>query len=528
MKFDMKKQFLTAEMRKKLFGIDVRTKVFGIDICNDKACFVELRKHGRQIKVARCGTIPLDKGVVKNGVVKDPAALTRILKQFKIAGTFRTANAALSVCSEPVLLQILDMQDAPPGETRRFIQNEVKQYAILPLKNVETDYCGLKSSDVHTRRVLVGATQSENLSTTVAAIEKDNINVVAVEPAVISFIRICYDMIIRPQREQNIIFLLLRDNTLNLCLFERQGLDFLRVKKFDTEIVNSQQRGDWLSQEVESVIQFHELERGSSAESWQIFVACCPENKYSVEIVDEIKNKISRHDVEIAAFENSLMDIAIDPEDKREIPPVAAGVAMRLLDEDKTSIKLNMLPKDIVSTKKAKKQLLVIINTAAVIFLIMLMHIMFLVNTSRTITLELQQRNQFRQNIDLDALAEQQVLLNQGLQKTIASVNTIKSVFKDKIWYDWASIMTELGRYTPRAVQIQRLRTEGLAKMNIQGLAVGHDAINDFVDQLALCEAVESVKLLDTRQNTKYGYGLINYSISCSLATGKDEEKEKD
>ncbi len=517
---------MKAKRRKKAFGIDIRRKVFGIDICNNAISFVELRKRGKQIKVIRCGRATLEATIVNNGLVKDQAALTRALKQFKIAGTFGTANAALSICAEPVLLQILDMPDSSPGEVRRFVQNEVKQYAVLPLKNIEMDYCGLKSSDVKTKRVLVGATQSEHLSATVNAIEKDNINIMAVEPAVAGFIRICYDMIIKPQREQNIIFLLVRDDTLNLCLFERQELDFLRVKKFETDIVSSQERGNWLNREIESVIQFHELEKGSSAENWQIFIACCPENKYSAEIVDEIKSQIMRQDVEVAAFENDLMGIAIEVDNNQEISPVAAGAAMKLLDENKTTIKLNLLPKEIVLTKKARKQLLIIINVAAMVFLVLLMHIMFLVNASRNVSLELYQKSQFRQNINLKQLAGEQAVINDGLQRAAAGIDAIKTVFEQKIWYDWAFMLTELGKHTPRAVQIQKLRTQDSSEIQIEGLAVGYDAVNDFVDRLGMCKIVNSVRLSDTVQNRKYGNGLIDYSISCSLAN--DEEIKKD
>ena len=121
--------------------------------------------------------MPLDPAIVNNGVVQDPAALAKVLKELKIAGTLKHRNAVLTICAEPVLLQILNLPDSLPGEAIRFIRNEVKQYAVLPLKNIEMDYCGLKSSDAQTKRVLVGASQIEHLSMTVKAIAKDNINV---------------------------------------------------------------------------------------------------------------------------------------------------------------------------------------------------------------------------------------------------------------------------------------------------------------------------------------------------------------
>ena len=233
-----------------------------------------------------------------------------------------------------------------------------------------------------------------------------------------------------------------------------------------------------------------------------------------------------RQDIEVAAFENDLMGIAIAVDNNQEVSPVATGVAMKLLDENKTTINLDLLPREIVLTKKARKQLLIIINIAAVVFLVLLMHIMFLVNASRNVSLELYQQNQFRQNIDLKQLASEQADINDGLIRATAGLDAIKTVFEDKIWYDWAFVLTELGKYTPRDVQIQKLRAQDSSKILIEGLAVGYNAINNFVDQLSMCKAVSSVQLSDTEQNKRYGSGLIDYSISCSLANNKEIKKD--
>jgi Tfp pilus assembly protein PilN len=501
-------------------------KVFGIDICKNAVSFVEMRKNGQQIKVLRCGSAPLDQTVVNNGVVQNPAALVKAMKQFKISGTFKHGNAALTICTEPVLLQILNLPDSSSGDTRKFVQNEVKQYAVLPLKNIEIDYCGLRSSDGQAKRVLVGATQAEHLSTIVNAIEKENVDIMAVEPAVTAFIRICYDRIIKPQREKGIILLLVRDDTLSLCVFEKQGLEFLRIKNFEADIVGSQERSNWLSHEIESVIQFHELEKRSNTQGWQIFVACCPENKYSVQIVGEIKSRILRQDVEITAFENNLMGIAIKGDDNKEIPPIAAGSAMKLLGENKTTIKLNLLPKEIVSIKKAKKQLFVIVDVAAVIFLLILIQIVVLVQRSKFVSLELNQKRQYQQNINLEQLTRAQTGINKSLRQTTESVNIIKTVFDNKIWYNWTFVLAELGKDTPMTVQIQKLWAQDSSKIQIEGLAVSYDAINDFIDRLNLCKVISSAQLTGTKQNTQYGNGLIDYSISCSLAHSKEIKKD--
>jgi Tfp pilus assembly PilM family ATPase/Tfp pilus assembly protein PilN len=495
---------------------------FGIDICKNAVSFAELQRNGQQIKVVRAGCAPLDQAIVNDGIVQDPAALAGILKQFKIAGSLKHGNAVLTICAEPVLLQILNLPDSSPGKAIKFIQNEVRQYAVLPLKNIEIDYCGLKSSDTQTKRVLVGAAQTEHLSMTVKAIAKDNINVSAIEPAVTAFIRICYDRIIKPQKEKNVMLLLVRDDTLNLCVFEKQRLEFLRIKKFEADIAASQQRSSWLRYEIESVIQFHELEKETKAQSWQIFVVCCPENKYSAQIVGEIKSQTLRQDVEIAAFENSLMDMVIDGNDNKEVPPVAAGAAMKLLDGDRNAIKLNLLPKEIVSVRKARKEMLIIANVAVCLLILLFLHIALLNKKSINVSHDIYTKKQKQLNVNMLKLVESRKDISEKVKLAKDNLAVVRQVVEDRSYHNWAKLLAELASAVPQTVLIQNLQGKGDNAMKIDGLAVSFEAVSNFVDLLGQSKEISSASLTSAGQNTKFGNGLIDYSIVCSLRQYKE------
>jgi Tfp pilus assembly PilM family ATPase/Tfp pilus assembly protein PilN len=492
-------------------------KAFGIDICKNAVSFAELRKDGQQIKVVRAGNVPLDPAIVNNGVVQSPAALAGVLKGLKIGGTLRHADAVLTICAEPVLLQILNLPDSSPGGAMKFIQSEVRQYAVLPMKNIEMDYCGLKSSDTQTKRVLVGATQAEHLSMTVRAIAKDNIEVLAIEPAVTAFIRICYDRIIRPAKEKNIILLLIRDDTLNLCVFEKQRLEFLRIKKFETCLAESQQRSGWLRSEIETVIQFHEIEKETKAQGWQIFVACCPENKYSAQIAGEIKSQILRQDVEIAAFENSLIEGVIDSNDNEEISPVAAGAAMKLLDEGSSGIKLNLLPKEIISVKKAKKEMLIIVNAAACLFVLLFLYIALLSKKSINISQYIYAKKQEQLNTNMLELVKSRKDISEKSRLAENTLAAVRRVVESRSCHNWAKLLTDLASAMPQTVLIQNLQSKGDNIMKIDGLAVSFEAVNDFIGLLGKSKGISSVSLASAGQDTKFN-GLIDYSIVCSLS----------
>ena len=492
-------------------------KAFGIDICKNAVSFAELRKDGQQIKVVRAGNVPLDPAIINNGVVQNPAALAGVLKGLKIGGTLKHSGAVLTICAEPILLQILNLPDSSPGGAIKFIQDEVRQYAVLPLKNIEMDYCGLKSSDAQTKRVLVGATQAEHLSMTVRAIAKDNIEVLAIEPAVTAFIRICYDRIIRPAKEKNIILLLIRDDTLNLCVFEKQRLEFLRIKKFEACLAESQQRSIWLKSEIETVIQFHELEKETKAQGWQIFVACCPENKYSAQIAGEIKSQILRQNVEVTAFENSLIEGVMDSNGNEDISPVAAGAAMKLLDEDSSGIKLNLLPKQIISVRKAKKEMLIIINAAACLLILLFLYIALLSKKSINISQYIYAKKQEQLNVNMLALVESKKDISEKSRLAENTLAAVRRVIGDRSCHNWGKLLTDLAGTVPQTVLVRNLQSKGDNIMKIDGLAVSFEAVNDFMSLLGKSKGISSISLASASQDMKLK-GLIDYSIVCSLS----------
>jgi Tfp pilus assembly protein PilN len=353
---------------------------------------------------------------------------------------------------------------------------------------------------------------------TVKAIAKDNIEVSAIEPAITAFIRICYDRIIRPAKEKNIILLLIRDDTLNLCVFEKQRLEFLRIKKFEACLAESQQRSNWLRSEIESVIQFYELEKETKAQGWQIFVACCPENKYSAQIAGEIKSQILRQNVEISAFENSLIDMVIDSNNNEEISPVAAGAAMKLLDEGSSGIKLNLLPKEIVSVKKAKKEMLIIVNAAACLFVLLFLYIALLSKKSINISQYIYAKKQKQLNVNTLELIQSKKDIGEKSRLAENTLAAVQRVVKDRNCHNWAKLLTDLANAVPQTVLIQNLQGKGDNLMKIDGLAVSFEAVNDFIGRLGKSKGITSVSLASASRNTKFGNGLIDYSIVCSLS----------
>jgi Tfp pilus assembly PilM family ATPase/Tfp pilus assembly protein PilN len=490
---------------------------FGIDVCANAVSFVQLEKIDRQVKFLRASTIPLPEGIISDDLIQNPAALAAVLGDFKISGPLKSINAALTICAEPVLLQILNLPESSPGEVKKIIQDEIRQYAILPLKNIEMDYCSLKSMDMNSKRVLVGATQTEHLSAAVNAIEKHHINIKSVEPAITAFLRACFNKVIRLAGEKNIMFLLIRNKSLTLCIFKKQRLEFLRTKKIDADVVKSVRQNSWFSQEIESVIQFYELENDSNAQPWKVIVAACPDAKYGSEIADKVKKDISLQNVEVLAFDNSMMDIQIEKPLRIPVSPIAAGAAMKLLGKDFSGISLNLLPKEIVSIRKARNEMLVIANAAACLLILFFGYITFLSKKSINIGREVYARQHKQADTDIQQMVDLRKNLNDKLNNIQNGISAANKLTEEKGCQNWAGLLAGLVNVVPQTVLIENLEGKGGNVMEIDGVAVNYDAINSFVNLLTQEGLVSAASLKNSKQNAKYRNGMIDYKIICYL-----------
>ncbi|MHB0945648.1 MAG: pilus assembly protein PilM [Sedimentisphaerales bacterium] len=493
-------------------------KVFGIDICTNSVSFVRLEKLGGKIKFLRGATAPLAQGIVREGVVQDAAGLLDAIKSFNITGALGHINSALTICAEPALLQIFNLPDCSPGDVKRIVQDEVRQYAVLPLKNIEMDYCGLKSADSQAKRVLVGAAQSEHLNITVRALEKHHINVKTLEPAVTAFIRSCFNKVIRPAGGKNIMLLLVRDENLTLCIFKKQRLEFLRTKKFESDIISSAQRGVWLGRDVESVIQFYELEEGANAQPWRIIVSAFPDAQNNLQIADELKQTTARQNVEISAFDNSMLDIEIGQNSQTAISAVAAGAAMKLLNENSTGISLDLMPNEIISIKKARKEMLVIVNAAACLLLLLFAYIAFVSRQSAAVSHRIYSQKQKHTETNMQRMIEVRKDIDGRLDAVKNNLSIVNKAVENKSYHNWAKLLSELARNVPQTILMQSLEGKGENIIEIEGLATNYDAVNSFMSSLSQNKMFDEATLADAGQDAKYGSKFVGYKIICSLA----------
>ncbi|OQA01220.1 MAG: Fimbrial assembly protein (PilN) [Planctomycetes bacterium ADurb.Bin401] len=494
-------------------------KAIGIDVCRNFVNIVRLERNGTDIILTESRQVPLEKEISNSDTALAFKLLANTLKHMKLTAHLEHFPAGLCVCAWPELLQILKLPDTAPHAGIKFIQDEIRQYAVLPLKNVQTDYCVLPgNTSSENKRVLVGACQAERFSIAVKELEKIQIDVDLIEPAIISLIRACYKKTIKQEEHKNSIIILLRDDVINLCVFSGNKFDFLRTKKLDA--VNSEDNPaiDTIAEQVDSILQFYELEKISQQNGWQIFINCCPDWSQSSQISEQLTKLLQRPKIEINAIGPEYTGITTNTSGVNDFSPVAAGAAMKLLDRNDSQISINLIPQEISEIRKSYKHFLMIINTAAVILMLLFLHIAHLSIKTTEARTEISKDSNPEKQADIQQLARIQEDVNSHTVQILKNINSLKEINNESTWNNWAYILVDISNRAPETVQVHNVNSRNPAAMKIEGISVNYAAVNEFVEKLAQSKFITSVQIADIKQNMQYGNGIVDYAINCVLA----------
>lgn len=135
---------------------------------------------GRQsVTVHGVGKIDLAPGVVVNGVVQEPDALTTALKQLWQVNKFECHTVILGIANQQVLVRDMTIPDLSPQQRAKALPFQAREVVALPIDQVVLDFCQLTEPDPDTNMVrgLLLATPREPVLVAVTAVERAGLKV---------------------------------------------------------------------------------------------------------------------------------------------------------------------------------------------------------------------------------------------------------------------------------------------------------------------------------------------------------------
>lgn len=497
----------------------LRTKIaLGIDISDGLINLALLKKRKNGVKLLKVASGPVPDGAIKNGNIEDATALARAIKKLKAGNRIRAQHAALSLVANPVLMQILDLPEDVPGNIREFVRDEVKHYAILPRRNVAIDFCGIGSS-VRSggRRVLVVAADSQKITDATKALNRAGLNIDAIEPAMVAYIRACYAKKIAERFDRNLLFAILQKDVFSLCLFRNQTLCLVRTKRLEPDIRESDKCCEWVAEEINAVLQFYELETFDKRDKWEVTLVTGICNGSVKQKIASLGANVETVELEVRTPGNAYLDTPVADTNRDGKPSaIAVGLAMKLLDFPGGNLNVNLLPPEIIKAKLAEKQTLVVANVAVLILFLMILSIGFFSVKGKKAKVVVEQKRQMQLSQDIQALVKEQALLSRQVANISENLDRMNAVLSTGPFLRWGPVLNDIKLAIPKTVQITNLFSKNNSKMLLEGRALSSEAVYVFVDMLNACEHIKSASLIGTKTDSRSG-GLVRYSINCLL-----------
>ena len=137
------------------------------------------------------GIVPLEPGVVVNGVVHEPAAVAAALKQLWQANKFECRNVILGIANTQVVVRGVTIPDLNPQQRAKALPYQARDVVAFPIEEAILDFCQLGTPDPETSMVhgLLIAVPQEPVRTAVAAVERAGLHVARVDLSALGLLR---------------------------------------------------------------------------------------------------------------------------------------------------------------------------------------------------------------------------------------------------------------------------------------------------------------------------------------------------
>ena len=495
----------------------------GVDISNGRISLALLRQNAKGIELLKSASRPIPDGAIKDGNIEDPLILAQAIKALRTRNKIRAINrAGVSLLARPIVMHILDVPKGAPANIGHLVRNEVKSCVALSGKEIAFDFCRIKSGQGQRSRLLAVATDSQKVPQLAEVCSRGGLNAEVIEPPLLAYARALYAKKIQGKFDCDVLIAILRDGVLSLCVFRKQALDFIGTRNISGEKAEPDELCRWLAEEINAIIRFYDIEVADSSGKWEVTVVS-ESTLLPDDAEQSLKDKITSASLQVRTDETAFQDTLVAQDSGLEKPSVVAiGLAMRLLNKNSDSLRINLLPPESAEVKSFKRHLLITANIIAATLLLMLMAAGGLSRMADKVNQGIANRKQTQLSKNTHNLIGEQKLLDKKIRQLSNRPARLNSILSSRYALDWAHILEDIRNRTPKTVRITNLYSNENTQMHMQGEALSYEVVHLFVKMLNDSDYISSASLAETVKGEKAG-GLVMYTINCSLIREKKD-----
>lgn len=169
------------------------TTVVGLDIGTDHVRLAQLKPAAATFGLQRYGVVGVPMGAVVEGEIVDVEAVAASIKELMRATGLRSANAAIGVSNQKVVVRLVDLPYMERAELEGAIQYQAQDYIPIPVEDAILDFQILgdyiTASDEHMMEVLLVAAQRDMIGNAVAAVERAGLKLQQIDVTSFAIVR---------------------------------------------------------------------------------------------------------------------------------------------------------------------------------------------------------------------------------------------------------------------------------------------------------------------------------------------------
>ena len=494
----------------------------GVDISDGRINMVLLRQSVKGLELLKAASAPVPDGAIKDGDIENPAKLAKAIKELRTRNKIRTRKAAISLFPRPMVLQIFDMPKESRTNVGQFVRNELKSYVMLSGIEFASDFCCTGSVQGLDNRLLAVATDVQNVEMLARISNIAGLHVKVIEPPFLSYTRALYGKKIEGKFDCDVIIAILHDGVLRLCVFRKQILDFVRVENISEEQAQPDKLSRYLSEKINEIIRSYDVDVEDSSGKWEVAVVSdCMELPPSLD--ESLKTEIKSENIQVRTGQSNLQDTPVAQDNGTEKASIVAiGLALGLLNQNDNCLRINLVPPESAEVRSVKKQLFVTASIIAALPLFMVLTGIGFSLAANNVKRDIAQNKQADLSQKTHTLLQEHDLLDRQIKQISAIPTQLNSILGSRPSIDWANILEDVRKLTPKTIRIINLSSRDSSGMYLEGMAISYETIHLFVEMLNNSDYISSASLTETTKEDNAN-GFIMYTIDCELKPEKEE-----
>lgn len=202
--------------------------VIGFEADTAEIRAIELTKANGAVSVLACGKIPLPKGTIEEGFVRDADTFNKCLAELLQNGNFKSTDVVVGVNNENVIMRYASFPKVPEDKLRNMVLLQAQEFIPIPVQEMEIDYViageGVNDEDQPVINVLLVAARRNMLEQMITILGASKLQVVDIDSSVLS---VCRGLSAVAQNKKYAL-LNLTDDILNFLVIKDKEISMVR------------------------------------------------------------------------------------------------------------------------------------------------------------------------------------------------------------------------------------------------------------------------------------------------------------